>query len=174
MAFSACLYRTRIVAECRTDADAATCLTSMIAWQPEWTHDRVKMLVTFLLGIASGSLLTWFAERRTRAVRVLERYLGGAEQQHERQISAAFRVGLLQRAGAAELSRRRLRKFAARVVAHGLADPLVGYDFFSDWRREPYLLLRWANREGIDLSDEKAILLRLAGEADGIVAQPKK
>ena len=58
-------------------------------------------------------------------------------------------MGLLQRSGAAELSGRRLAKLAARVVAHGLNNPLTGYDFFSDWRKDPYRLLRWANDEGV-------------------------
>jgi hypothetical protein len=146
----------------------------MIACQAEWVRETVKMLGTFVLGIASGWILTWFTERRARALRALERYLAGAEKQPESQTSAAFRLGLLQRTGAAELSRRGLRKLAVRVMAHGLVDPLAGYDFFTDWRREPYLLLRWANREGIDLSDEEAILLRLAGEVDGIVTPPEK
>jgi hypothetical protein len=81
-------------------------------------------------------------------------------------------MGLLQRSGAAELSRRQLARLAARVVAHGLTDPLTGCDHFSDWRKDPYRLLRWANNEGINLSDEVAILRRLAAEEDGLVDQP--
>ena len=47
-------------------------------------------------------------------------------------------------------------------------NPLIGYHFFSDWCKDPYRLLRWANDQGIDLSDEEAILRRLAAEEDGI------
>ena len=65
-----------------------------------------------------------------------------------------------------------MNKLAARIVAHGLKDPLVGYDHFSDWRKDPYSLLRWANNEGINLSDELAILRRLAAEKDGLVERP--
>jgi hypothetical protein len=137
----------------------------MATWQlPDWLLEAIKILVTFLFGLVTGK----FAERRTQADRVLEQYILKADRQREAQNEAAFRMGLLQRSGAAQLSRRRLKKLAARVVAHGLKDPLVGYGFFDDWRKDPYRLLRWANKEGIDLSDEKAILRRLAAEADGI------
>jgi hypothetical protein len=138
----------------------------MPTWQPEWgwVWEGIKILVPFLLGLVTGK----FAERRAQAARALERYIVKAEGQQEAQNQAAFRMGLLQRCGASELSRRRLKKLATRVVAHGLKNPLIGYDFFSDWRKDPYRLLRWANDEGIDLSDEEAILRRLAAEADGI------
>jgi hypothetical protein len=138
--------------------------SGMAASQPEWVWvwEGIKMLVPFLLGLLMGK----FAERSTQATRALERYLAIAEEQPEAQNEAAFRMGLLQRCGAAELSRPRLKKLAGRVVAHGLNDPLTGYDFFSDWRKDPYRLLRWANNKGINLSDEGAILRILAAEAD--------
>ena len=135
-----------------------------------WASEGAKILVPFLLGLLAGS----FKERRAQASRVLDRYLVEAERQPEAQNEAAFRMGLLQRSGAAELSGRRLAKLAARVVAHGLNNPLTGYDFFSDWRKDPYRLLRWANDEGVDLSDEDAVLKRLAGEADGFIKVPSK
>ena len=109
-------------------------------------REGIKLLVPFLLGLATGK----FAERRAQSARALERYILEAERQREAQNDAAFRMGLLQRCGASELSRRRLKKLAARVVAHGLKNPLIGYDFFSDWRKEPYRLLdRPMTRESI-------------------------
>jgi hypothetical protein len=146
----------------------------MSTWQGEWTFEIIRAVIIFFLGLASGSILTWLADRRVRATRVLDRYLVEADRQREAQDEAGFRMGLEQRSGASELSRRHLNKLAARVVAHGPKNPLIGDDFFTDWRKDTYRLLRWANIEGIDLSNEFGILQRLAAEADGIINPPKK
>ena len=100
--------------------------------------------MTFLLGLVTGK----FAERPTQADRVLEQYILKADRQREAQNEAAFRMGLLQRSGAAQLSRRRLKKLAARVVAHGLKDPPVGYGFFRRLAQRPVSIAAMGQQGG--------------------------
>jgi hypothetical protein len=119
--------------------------------QLEWLWEGIKVTIGPIVGFLCGHVSGSFGQKRAQTARVLERYIQAAGQQREAQNDAAFRMGLLQRSGAAELSRRQLARLAARVVAHGLTDPLTGYDHFSDCRKDPYRLLRWANNEGINL-----------------------
>ena len=80
--------------------------------QLEWLWEGIKVTIGPIVGFLCGHVSGSFGQKRAQTARVLERYIQAAGQQREAQNDAAFRMGLLQRSGAAELSRRQLARLA--------------------------------------------------------------
>ena len=99
---------------------------------------------------------------------MLDRYIANAQANLVLQTDEFWRLGMLQKVGAAELSERELSRLCRRIVSYGLQDPRHRETsvVFKDHRESLSGLLRWASREGIDLSDALAVMRRQAEELD--------
>ena len=121
-----------------------------------------------LLGAVIGYIVRLLEERLTelrRIRRMLDRYIANAQANLVLQTDEFWRLGMLQKVGAAELSERELSRLCRRIVSYGLQDPRHREisTVFKDHRESLSGLLRWASREGIDLSDALAVMRRQAG-----------
>ena len=99
---------------------------------------------------------------------MLDRYIANAQANLVLQTDEFWRLGMLQKVGAAELSERELSRLCRLIVNYGLQDPRhrETSTVFKDHRESLSGLLRWASREGIDLSDALAVMRRQAEEPD--------
>jgi hypothetical protein len=125
-------------------------------------------LANVLLGGVIGYIVRLFEERRAELRRLGDRYIENAQANPNLQTDEFWRLGMLQKVGAAELSEGKLSRLCRRIVAHGLQDPRHREvsTVFKDHRRSLRGLLRWASQESIDLSDGSALLRRHAEEMD--------
>jgi hypothetical protein len=91
-----------------------------------------------------------------------------AERNKRIDLGEFWRIGKLQDLGAAELSRRELRRVCDRIVSRGLEDPRKREQstVFKDKRRDLLTLMRWASDNGISLHEGKK-LLRIASQEEG-------
>jgi hypothetical protein len=125
-------------------------------------------LANILIGGVIGYIVRLFEERRAELRRMGDRYIQNAQASPNLQTDEFWRLGMLQKVGAAELSDRKLSRLCRRIVNHGLQDPqhreisIV----FEDDRKSLSGLLRWASKVGIDLSDASAVMQRHAEELD--------
>ena len=99
---------------------------------------------------------------------MLDRYIANAQANLVLQTDEFWRLGMLQKVGAAELNERELSRLCRRIVDYGLQDPRHREvsNVFKDHRESLSGLLRWASRQGIDLSDALAVVRRQTEELD--------
>jgi hypothetical protein len=134
--------------------------------------DLSKLLIGGVIGFVVGIFTRWplekLSERRALLKTMGDHYIADAQANMGRQDDEFWRLGMLQKVGAAALNSRALSRLCDRIVSHGLRDPrrreisMV----FEDRRRSLRGLLRWASQEGIDLSDGSALLRRHTEELD--------
>jgi hypothetical protein len=116
------------------------------------------------VGFIGGFFTRWrldkLAERRALLKDMGDRYIANAQANPNLQTDEFWRLGMLQKVGAAELSDAKLSRLCRRIVNHGLQDPRHREvsTVFKDDRRSLRGLLRWASQESLDLSDESAVL----------------
>jgi hypothetical protein len=130
-------------------------------------HDVIGMnlddVAKLFIGGIIGAAITVFAERRAELRRIGDRYIENAQADSNLQADEFWRLGMLQKVGAAELSARQLSRLCRRIVNHGLHDPQhreISTVFKDHRRRSVQGLLRWASQESIDLSDGDAVMRR--------------
>ncbi len=134
--------------------------------------DIGNLLIAAIIGFIGGFLTRWpldkLAERRPLLKDMSGRYIVNAQANLNQQGNEFWRLGMLQKVGAAELSACELSRLCRRVVAHGLKDRRQREisTVFKDHRHSLRGLLRWASHESIDLSDGSAVLRRHAEEMD--------
>ena len=134
--------------------------------------DIGNLLIAAIIGFIGGFLTRWpldkLAERRALLKDMSGRYIVNAQANLNQQGNEFWRLGMLQKVGAAELSACELSRLCRRVVAHGLKDRQQREisTVFKDHRHSLRGLLRWASQESIDLSDGSAVLRRHAEEMD--------
>ncbi len=134
--------------------------------------DIGNLLIAAIIGFIGGFFTRWpldkLAERRALLKDMGGRYIVNAQANLNQQGNEFWRLGMLQKVGAAELSACELSRLCRRVVAHGLKDPRQREisTVFKDHRHSLRGLLRWASQESIDLSDGSAVLRRHAEEMD--------
>ena len=134
--------------------------------------DIGNLLIAAIIGFIGGFLTRWpldkLAERRALLKDMGGRYIVNAQANLNQQGNEFWRLGMLQKVGAAELSACELSRLCRRVVAHGLKDRQQREisTVFKDHRHSLRGLLRWASQESIDLSDGSAVLRRHAEEMD--------
>lgn len=125
-----------------------------------------------IIGFIGAFFTRWpfekFAERRALLKSMGNHYIANAQADSNQQGDEFWRLGMLQKVGAAELSACELSRVCRRIVAHGLRDPRHREisTVFKDRRHSLRGLLRWASQESIDLSDSSALLQRHAEEVD--------
>jgi hypothetical protein len=137
----------------------------------EFPRSSTYLFECVLLGAVIGYIVRLLEERLTelrRIRRMLDRYIANAQANLVLQTDEFWRLGMLQRVGAAELSERELSRLCRRIVNYGLQDPRhrETSTVFKDHRESLSGLLRWASREGIDLSDALTVMRRQAEEPD--------
>ena len=118
-----------------------------------------------------GYIVRLLEERLTelrRIRRILDRYIANAQANLVLQTDEFWRLGMLQKVGAAELNERELSRLCRQIVGYGLQDPRHRETsaVFKDHRESLSGLLRWASNEGIDLNDPLAVMRRQAEELD--------
>lgn len=128
-------------------------------------------LAYVLLGGTIGYIVRLLEERRVELRRMRpmrDRYIANAQANLVLQTDEFWRLGMLQKVGAAELNERELSRLCRRIVKCGLQDPRHRKisTVFKDHRESLSGLLSWASREGIDLSDALAVMRRHAEELD--------
>ena len=134
--------------------------------------DIGNLLIAAIIGFIGGFFTRWpldkLAERRALLKDMGGRYIVNAQANLNQQGNEFWRLGMLQKVGAAELSACELSRLCRRVVAHGLKDPRQREisTVFKDHRHSLRGLLRWASQENIDLTDGSAVLRRHAEEMD--------
>jgi len=134
--------------------------------------DIGNLLIAAIIGFIGGFFTRWpldkLAERRALLKDMGGRYIVNAQANLNQQGNEFWRLGMLQKVGAAELSACELSRLCRRVVAHGLKDRRQREisTVFKDHRHPLRGLLRWASQESIDLSDGSAVLRRHAEEMD--------
>ena len=128
--------------------------------------DLAKLLIGAVIGFLGGFFTRWpldkLAERRALLKSIGDRYIANAQANSNQQGDEFWRLGMLQKLGAAELSACELSRICRRIVAHGLQDPRQRKmsTVFKDRRRSLRGLLHCAAQESIDLSDESAVMRR--------------
>ena len=133
---------------------------------------RVEMklgdLANVLLGGVIGYIVRLLEQRRAELRRMRDRYIANAQANLVLQTDEFWRLGMLQKVGAAELDERELSRLCRRIVNYGLQDPRHREisAVFKDHRESLSGLLRWASKEGIDLSDALAVMRLHAEELD--------
>jgi hypothetical protein len=137
----------------------------------EFPRSSTYLFECVLLGAVMGYIVRLLEERLTelkRIRRMLDRYIANAQANLVLQTDEFWRLGMLQKVGAAELSERELSRLCRRIVSYGLQDPRHRETsvVFKDHRESLSGLLRWASREGIDLSDALTVMRRQAEEPD--------
>jgi hypothetical protein len=137
----------------------------------EFPRSSTYLFECVLLGAVMGYIVRLLEERLTelrRIRRMLDRYIANAQANLVLQTDEFWRLGMLQKVGAAELSERELSRLCRRIVNYGLQDPRnrETSTVFKDHRESLSGLLGWASREGIDLSDALAVMRRQAEEPD--------
>ncbi len=134
--------------------------------------DIGNLLIAAIIGFIGGFFTRWpldkLAERRALLKDMGGRYIVNAQANLNQQGNEFWRLGMLQKVGAAELSACELSRLCRQVVAHGLKDRRQREisTVFKDHRHSLRGLLRWASQESIDLSDGSAVLRRHAEEMD--------
>jgi hypothetical protein len=134
--------------------------------------DLAKLLIGAVIGFLGGFFTRWpldrLAERRTLVKSIGDHYIENAQAKSNQQANEFWRLGMLQKAGAAQLSACELSRVCRRIVAHGLQDPRQREisTVFKDHRHSLRGLLHWAAQESVDLSDGSTVLRRHAEEAD--------
>ena len=142
-----------------------------ITFLGEFPRSSTHLFVCVLLGAVIGYIVRLLEERLTelrRMRRMLDRYIANAQANLVLQTDEFWRLGMLQKVGAAELNERELSRLCRRIVNYGLQDPRHREisTVFKDHRESLCGLLRWASKEGIDLSDALAVMRRPAEELD--------
>jgi hypothetical protein len=137
----------------------------------EFPRSSMYLFECVLLGCVIGYIVRLLEERLTelrRIRRMLDRYIANARANLVLQTDEFWRLGMLQKVGAAELNEHELSGLCRRIVNYGLQDPRHREvsTVFKDHREPLSGLLRWASREGIDLSDALAVMRRQAEEPD--------
>jgi hypothetical protein len=137
----------------------------------EFPRSSKHLFIYVLLGCVIGYIVRLLEERRAelkRMRRMLDRYIANAQANLVLQSDEFWRLGMLQKVGAAELNERELSLLCRRIVNYGLQDPRHRKisTVFKDHRESLSGLLRWASKEGIDLSDALAVMRRQAEELD--------
>jgi len=134
--------------------------------------DLAKLLIGAIIGFFAGFFTRWpldkLAERRALLKSMGDRYITSAQADSNQQGDEFWRLGMLQKVGAAELTACELSRLCRRILAHGLQDPRHREisTVFKDRRHSLRGLLRWASQESIDLSDGFTVLRRHAEEVD--------
>ena len=87
----------------------------------------VNLLIGAIIGFIGGFFTRWpldkLAERRALLKSMGDRYIASAQEASNKQDDEFWRLGMLQKAGAAELSAYELSRLCRRITAHGLLDP---------------------------------------------------
>jgi len=134
----------------------------------EFPRSSMYLFECVLLGAVIGYIVRLLEERLTELRRMLDRYIANAQANLVLQTDEFWRLGMLQKVGAAELNERELSRLCRRIVDYGLQDPRHREisTVFKDHRESLSGLLRWASKEGIDLSDAMAVMRRQAEDLD--------
>jgi len=114
--------------------------------------DFIKIPLTALLAFGGGFWTRFFldrrSERRTLIRTVADKYIAGISTA-TRSEDSHFRLGLLQRSGAALLTEQELASVVETVVGHGSPDPTKDHDLCLE---APLLdIIRSANAENVDI-----------------------
>ena len=125
-------------------------------------------LANVLLGGVIGYIVRLLEERCAELRRMRDRYIANAQANLVLQTDEFWRLGMLQKIGAAELNERELSRLCRRIVNYGLQDPRHREisTVFKDHRESLSGLLRWASKESVDLSDGLEVMRRQAEELD--------
>ena len=134
----------------------------------EVPRSSTHLFVCVLLGCVIGYIVRLLEQRRAELRRMRDRYIANAQANLVLQTDEFWRLGMLQKVGAAELNERELSRLCRRIVNYGLQDPRHREisTVFKDHRESLSGLLRWASKEGIDLSDALAVMRLHAEELD--------
>ena len=134
----------------------------------EVPRSSTHFFVCVLLGCVIGYIVRLLEERCAELRRMRDRYIANAQANLVLQTDEFWRLGMLQKVGAAKLNERELSRLCRRIVNYGLQDPRHREisTVFKDHRESLSGLLRWASKEGIDLSDALAVMRRQAEELD--------
>ena len=135
----------------------------------EFPRSGTYLFMCVLLGAVIGYIVRLLEELLTELRRTRDRYIANAQANLVLQTDEFWRLGMLQKVGAAELNERELSRLCRRIVNYGLQDPRHREvsTVFKDHRESLSGLLRWASRQRIDLSDALAVMRRQAEELDG-------
>ena len=138
----------------------------------EFPRSSMYLFECVLLGAVIGYIVRLLEERLTelrRIRRMGDRYIANAQANLVLQTDEFWRLGMLQKVGAAELNERELSRLCRRIVNYGLQDPRHREvsTVFKDHRESLSGLLRWASRQSIDMSNALAVMRRQAEELDG-------
>jgi hypothetical protein len=157
--------------------------TTQSIWQLLLTSGAVGGFVGGIIGAVVGPWATHcFTRKREHDAFVRsigDRYIQRAQEADIRergQEDEFWRIGTLQGLGAAELSRRELRRVCKRIVTRGLEDPLkreISTVFEDPTRHDLLGLLRWAARNSINLHDGEGLLSIHAQEMDAAKQKAK-
>jgi hypothetical protein len=137
----------------------------------EFPRSSTHFFVCVLLGCVIGYIVRLLEERCAelrRMRRMRDLYIANAQENLVLQTHEFWRLGMLQKVGAAELNERELSRLCRRIVNYGLQDPRHREisTVFRDHRESLSGLLRWASKEGIDLSDALSVMRLHAEELD--------
>ena len=134
----------------------------------EVPRSSTHFFVCVLLGCVIGYIVRLLEERCAELRRMRDRYIANAQANLVLQTDEFWRLGMLQKVGAAKLNERELSRLCRRIVNYGLQDPRHREisTVFKDHRESLSGLLRWASKEGIDLSDALAVMRLHAEELD--------
>jgi hypothetical protein len=137
----------------------------------EFPRSSTHFFVCVLLGCVIGYIVRLLEERCAelrRMRRMRDLYIANAQENLVLQTHEFWRLGMLQKVGAAELNERELSRLCRRIVNYGLQDPRHREisTVFKDHRESLSGLLRWASKEGIDLSNALAVMRLHAEELD--------
>src|SRR5439155_19459255 len=118
--------------------------------------DIGNLLIAAIIGFIGGFFTRWpldkLAERRALLKDMGGRYIVNAQANLNQQGNEFWRLGMLQKMGAAELSACELSRLCRRFVAHELIDRRQGElsTVFKDHRHSLRGLLRWVYQVNID------------------------
>jgi hypothetical protein len=131
----------------------------------EFPRSSTHLFICVLLSCVIGYIVRLLEERRAQLRRMrqmCDRYIAIAQANLVLQTDEFWRLGMLQKTVAAELNERELSRLCRRIVSYGLQHPRHREisTFFKDHRESLSGLLRWAPKEGIDLSDALAGMRR--------------
>src|SRR5207244_2242944 len=89
--------------------------------------DLAKLLIGAIIGFFVGFFTRWpldkLEERRALLKSMGDRYIRDAQANSNQQGDEFWRLGMLQKVGAAELRACELSRLCRRIVNHGLQDP---------------------------------------------------
>ena len=135
----------------------------------EFPQSSMYLFECVLLGAVIGYIVRLLEERLRklrRVRRMLDRYIANAQANLVLRTDESWRLGMLQKVGAAELHERESSRLCRQIVNYGQQDTRHRKvsTVFKDHQESLSRLLRWASRQGIDLSNALAVMRRQTDE----------